>query len=812
MKYKVVHTDPTYLRTIHDGLLSGTVHKENASALPIGLVGMYEEALPPAANVNERKKFLEFFSIWALLKKEVSANFVLQFLFWWNEEEILEYISKYANWFNSPSNGKYILYHQRLRSFLLARMSDIGSKNDDFLVGLLALDGLSGSGEFKNYLEEFYGDHLMTSLQFKGTQENYYKLKTIDELIEQRQWEVKNSNRIRWNEMSVAIASYELDVPLLKNLYIVQDRILNRQIDLSFIFNQIFDGDFSDLEERLLFADSEVEKCYLLFYLIIELSERLIGKEDISTHQISLFNNLVERLNKVNCNGVWIAPLGILTFLNERILKLSLNENQVLTQIQILNFHDESWGDIPEWVYSSGNILIEELVLSLKECENYAVIDSVKLELEIKASIIKFIKIEMLPYYKGELNGLEHLISRIENYTFIEDGNGDVLLELLKLTGEHIGSTASSDLNFDFDDLVKSILFRVILRFPEFSSVSWIQAFVDSFFWVDTVRYFEIISVFLRDNKLNFFEISPQNWRSKENFRIAELAFLTIKVRNNKSDSEIQNFKLFLTRYLEYNSASVSEKWLDNIRVNDSGELKVVRNVLAQSEFELLMKQYKNYEFRHVPTLSNILSEKFDLLELISFLRDNITHYSDVARNKELITDLLKGLIVALGFSGTKEYIMGALEKYVPIMGGYGAYDYEFEYNRPSENTWSIEWWVIGDVVYEFTQIAESMEKELYLDYSNNFGDGDYETLLNEGFFYKEIETVFANNNFSPEDNLYRVIDDFMSIRPQKNYRNRLPDILFNYKVNPTRTLLRFGEISKDRQMLNCLARTISRE
>ncbi|MEY4861886.1 MAG: hypothetical protein RL059_1590, partial [Bacteroidota bacterium] len=61
-------TDPTYLRTIYDGLLPGTLHKENASALPAGLVGIYEEALPPANQVNERQKFLEFFSVWALLK------------------------------------------------------------------------------------------------------------------------------------------------------------------------------------------------------------------------------------------------------------------------------------------------------------------------------------------------------------------------------------------------------------------------------------------------------------------------------------------------------------------------------------------------------------------------------------------------------------------------------------------------------------------------------------------------------------------------------------------------------------------------
>ena len=80
-------TDPTYLRTIHDGLLSGVLHKDNTSSLPISIVGMYEEALPPASNVNERKKFLEFFALWALLKKEVSLSFVVTLMDGWSEED-----------------------------------------------------------------------------------------------------------------------------------------------------------------------------------------------------------------------------------------------------------------------------------------------------------------------------------------------------------------------------------------------------------------------------------------------------------------------------------------------------------------------------------------------------------------------------------------------------------------------------------------------------------------------------------------------------------------------------------------------------
>jgi hypothetical protein len=38
------HLDPTYLRYIYDGLVKGSIHPENDSELPEGLIGLYEEA------------------------------------------------------------------------------------------------------------------------------------------------------------------------------------------------------------------------------------------------------------------------------------------------------------------------------------------------------------------------------------------------------------------------------------------------------------------------------------------------------------------------------------------------------------------------------------------------------------------------------------------------------------------------------------------------------------------------------------------------------------------------------------------------
>ncbi len=87
-----IHLEPTYLRYIADGLAKGAIHPDNASALPDGLVGLYEDAFSENLSAVERQKLLEQFAIWTLLKKEVSANFVAEVL-GEKEEDILNFIA-----------------------------------------------------------------------------------------------------------------------------------------------------------------------------------------------------------------------------------------------------------------------------------------------------------------------------------------------------------------------------------------------------------------------------------------------------------------------------------------------------------------------------------------------------------------------------------------------------------------------------------------------------------------------------------------------------------------------------------------------
>jgi hypothetical protein len=115
--------EPSYLRYIHDGLVNGSIHPENSAELPEGLIGMYEEAFGEWTSILERQKLLQRFAIWALLKKEVSAAFVAEVLEE-SEDEIQQFISTYSAWFNSPESGKYQLYHERLKVYLLQKLSE----------------------------------------------------------------------------------------------------------------------------------------------------------------------------------------------------------------------------------------------------------------------------------------------------------------------------------------------------------------------------------------------------------------------------------------------------------------------------------------------------------------------------------------------------------------------------------------------------------------------------------------------------------------------------------------------------------------
>lgn len=192
------HLEPTYLRYIYDGLIKGSIHPENAAELPDGLIGMYEEAFDERTSVVERQKLLQRFAIWSLLKKEVSAAFVAGVL-GETEDSIQEFISTYSAWFNSPESGKYQLYHERLKVYLLQKMSEeeIHVLHEKLISRLERTIDEQKADEIELYGLEFLAGHLSVAAMLNGDGR-----KLIEQAYSQAHWQrqLKISKGYSWTK------------------------------------------------------------------------------------------------------------------------------------------------------------------------------------------------------------------------------------------------------------------------------------------------------------------------------------------------------------------------------------------------------------------------------------------------------------------------------------------------------------------------------------------------------------------------------------------------------------------------------------
>jgi hypothetical protein len=174
------------------------VHPDNASELPEGLIGLYEEAFEEHLPVLQRQLLLQLFALFALLKKEVSAAFVAEVL-GENETDIFEFINTYASWFNSPEPGKFQLYHERLKVYVLSKCSEneIQTIHEKLIARLELAIEEQQADEFEKYALEFLSEHLI--VEAFGDESKGKKLLdfTKNETIWDRQ--IRISNKFDWS-------------------------------------------------------------------------------------------------------------------------------------------------------------------------------------------------------------------------------------------------------------------------------------------------------------------------------------------------------------------------------------------------------------------------------------------------------------------------------------------------------------------------------------------------------------------------------------------------------------------------------------
>ena len=175
--------DPSYIRSIRDGIINGNIEANNQEGLPDGLVGLYDKELfPPTMKWKERKETLDFFLVFALAQKEISADFAAEILGdeWYNQadeqtskedkrlKKVNDLVQLHSKRFSSAGGGKYRLYHERFRVYVLQKVSeeDIDQFNHKFIElckMALNLNSEKDIPEKESYALEFISTHFFIS-------------------------------------------------------------------------------------------------------------------------------------------------------------------------------------------------------------------------------------------------------------------------------------------------------------------------------------------------------------------------------------------------------------------------------------------------------------------------------------------------------------------------------------------------------------------------------------------------------------------------------------------------------------------------
>lgn len=193
--------EPSYLRYVHDQLSSGLLSPENAAALPQGFIGIYEQEFSQNISIDKRQHLLNHLATWALFKGPVSAAFASNILKV-SEGEIKDLIDRYSSWFNSPESGKYQLYHERLRVFILQKLNDkeIQTRNEQIISYLESTVKQADGSEDEKYALQFLHNHMALESMLEVDYERLHNYVNQESLWERQ---IKVSKGYEWSQNAV---------------------------------------------------------------------------------------------------------------------------------------------------------------------------------------------------------------------------------------------------------------------------------------------------------------------------------------------------------------------------------------------------------------------------------------------------------------------------------------------------------------------------------------------------------------------------------------------------------------------------------
>ena len=295
--------EPTYLRYVYDGLSKGSISSNNPTSLPIGFIGLFEDEFPSSMPLVERMSILNRLATWALFKGPISIEMVAEVL---NEhpDKTKALVDTYSKWFNSPEPGKYVLYHDRLRTYLLQKLSDHGVQDlNETLISYLE-NALNSEGlkEAESYALEHLSTHLVVESQLGNNFKRFSDF-VNNEKIWSRQ--IKASKEYKWSQIGLQFSVKESarrfnELNTVKSVVNSINIYKDEQSNIQNIIIFFYDKEYNIVLERIKRLQPK-NKYKLSIFLLHELLFDFKIKEDDNKEICRLIINSLTEINVVNC-------------------------------------------------------------------------------------------------------------------------------------------------------------------------------------------------------------------------------------------------------------------------------------------------------------------------------------------------------------------------------------------------------------------------------------------------------------------------------------------------------------------------------
>lgn len=721
--------DPTYLRYIYDGLYDKSIHPNNASSLPDGFVGLYDAAFDYNMPVSEVGKIFRIFSLWALLKKEASILFVSQVLC---EDEIYiqEFVLKYSKWFNSSEAGKFILYHERLRLYILQRT------NNNTVIELHNLICNLGIKQ-SEYLQLFKLDHHIILSYFDDNKYSLAKAAVLQ--IEYNQLDTKDYYlaKKRWFKSASILASNFKDYSFLKKLYIKYNDFITPQLSLDddwdyFLSNGI---DFLLDKSQSFFLNQKEAYIYLCYYLHLILHEEGLTKTD-TKNLVSLITTLNQMSRSFIGEGDFILNKNYLNYLNQILSKndLQLLEDDAgLDGFPILMTEDGFGG-----LFDYGDDRNNKVIYFGGGDREIG---------KIKNLLIKsFESIDGIPN-SPELAKL--VIEKI--FSLLPDRNIEALESLLQNLRKKVldSETNSWDNLLEFDSFVFEVFKFVSSVHSGYNFVSWLKLFICSpKLWQQNISFWKMLVDINIEGSLDElyrnYKFGSNEIAKEDQYVIDEIGFVSLVLSLNDRNYEIP---VLMKKFFE---GSINKSYY--IYAFDTLSSSYLKGSIEGKALTLIKDFFYKNDLssspKYLKQICELLSEKLNLLDLIDFVYYDFQLQSEVSENYFWSFDVITSIKNKKSTHDFLKYIINGFEVYIKIMGKYTLDEFKNPEDCPSDNKWKIEWWVMCNFYAGVIEVLKNEERE-------------------REFFINSIENIFVFNGYYSQINLKEGLDKYSVYRKQ---------------------------------------------